>query len=328
MKSKYIFMNKATSEKKNAASKKEVAGDNEKEIIIGKAKIKITHPNKIYFPEDHVTKAMVVDYYQQMSAYILPYLKDRPESLKRNPNGIHDSGFFHKDAGEDAPAFVKTKELFSESANRAIDYIICNNSATLAYLNNLGCIEINPWNSTTKNLDKPDYLLIDIDPSEKNTFEQVIETANAFKQILDKAGAACFCKTSGATGLHIYVPLSAKYLYGQVKDFAHFLCVKVSEMLPDFTTLERSLVKRGDQHIYLDYLQNRRGQTIAAPYSLRPKVGATVSAPLQWKEVKKGLHPGDFTIHNMLARVSNSGDLFEGVLGKGIDLDQCLTKLA
>ncbi|MDN3654420.1 non-homologous end-joining DNA ligase [Ferruginibacter paludis] len=321
-------MNKATSTAKKSASAGQTGDVNDKEIVIGKAKIKITHPGKIYFPEDNVTKGMVADYYQQMSACILPYLKNRPESLRRNPNGIHDSGFFHKDAGEDAPSFVKTKELFSESADREIDYIICNNAATLAYLNNLGCIELNPWHSTTKNLDKPDYLLIDIDPSEKNTFEQVIETANTFKQLLDKAGAVSFCKTSGATGLHIYVPLGARYMYEQVKDFAHFCCSKVSEILPAFTTLERSLSKRGDEHIYLDYLQNRRGQTIAAPYSLRPKVGATVSAPLQWKEVKKGLHPGDFTIHNMLARVHQSGDFFEGVLGKGIDIDQCLSNLA
>jgi bifunctional non-homologous end joining protein LigD len=321
-------MSKAISVRKNAAIKTKTGDENDKEIIAGKVKIKITHPNKIYFPEDNVSKGMVVDYYQQMSEYILPYLKDRPESLKRNPNGIHDSGFFHKDAGDEAPDFVKTQELFSESANKEIDYIICNNSATLAYLNNLGCIELNPWNSTIKNLDKPDYLLIDIDPSEKNTFDQVIETANTFKQILDRAGAIAFCKTSGATGLHIYVPLGGKYLYERVKDFAHLLCTKVNEMLPDFTSLERSLAKRGDKNIYLDYLQNRRGQTIAAPYSLRPKVGATVSTPLDWKEVKKGLLPANFTIHNIPARVGKSGDLFKGVLGKGISIEQCLKKLA
>ena len=325
---KDIPMIKATSAKTNVSSTNDMAKENDQDLMIGKTKVKLTNQNKIYFPEDKITKGMLVDYYQQMSAYILPYLKDRPESLKRNPNGIHDSGFFHKDAGEDAPGFVKRRKIFSESANKDIDYIICNNKATLAYLNNLGCIEINPWNSTIKNLDKPDYLIIDIDPSEKNSFEQVIETAIAFNKILDKAGATAFCKTSGATGLHIYVPMDKKYLYEPVKDFAQFLCTMVNESLPDFTTMERNLAKRGNKKIYLDYLQNRRGQTITAPYSLRPEIGATVSTPLSWKEVKIGLHPGDFTIKNILSRVKKTGDIFKGVLQKGVDIQQCLNKLS
>ena len=326
---KDIAMIKTVPVKKNSVTKKEeTAAQNDKDLLIGKTTVQLTNQQKIYFPEDHVTKGMVIAYYQQMSDYILPYLKDRPESLKRNPNGIHDTGFFHKDAGEDAPAFVKRKKIFSESADKEIDYIICNNAATLAYLNNLGCIELNPWNSTLKNLDKPDYLLIDIDPSEKNTFEQVIETAQAFKLVLDKAGATAFCKTSGATGLHIYLPLQKKYLYEQVKDFAQFLCMTVNKMLPGFTSMERSLAKRGNKNIYLDYLQNRRGQTIAAPYSLRPKIGATVSTPLTWQEVKSGLCPTDFTIKNIWQRVQKKGDLFKEVLGKGINLKQCLESLS
>jgi bifunctional non-homologous end joining protein LigD len=298
------------------------------ELQIGKTKVKITHRGKIYFPDDKITKGDVVDYYQKVADYILPYLKDRPESLKRNPNGIKDAGFFHKDAGEDAPAFVKSKKLFSESAAKDIDYIICNDKATLAYLNNLGCIEINPWNSTTKKLDHPDYCIIDIDPSDKNNFEQVIETANAFKKILDDAGADCYCKTSGSTGLHIFIPMGKKYSYEQVKDFAHLLCTMVNKILPKFTSLTRSLAKRGNKHIYLDYLQNRRGQTLACAYSLRPKKGATVSAPLQWKEVKKGLSPSQFDIHNIFSRIKKHGDLFKPVLGKGVDLKKILEKIS
>ena len=302
--------------------------ENDGELVIGKTKIKLTNRNKIYFPDDKITKGMVIDYYQQMSEYILPYLKDRPESLKRNPGGINDKGFFHKDAGEGAPAFVKSIKIFSESAHKEIDYILCNDKATLAYLNNLGCIEINPWNSTAKNLDKPDYMIIDIDPSEKNNFEQVIETANAFKLILDKAGAVSFCKTSGATGLHIYLPMGKKYLYEQVKDFAQFLCTLVNEQLPLFTTMERNLAKRGNKNIYLDYLQNRRGQTIAAAYSLRPHTGATVSTPLLWKEVKTGLHPSAFNISTVPERIKKTGDIFKGILQKGTDIKKCLAKIA
>ena len=302
--------------------------ENDGELVIGKTKIKLTNRNKIYFPDVKITKGMVIDYYQQMSDYILPYLKGRPESLKRNPGGINDKGFFHKDAGEGAPAYVKSIKIFSESAHKEIDYILCNDKGTLAYLNNLGCIEINPWNSTVKNLDKPDYMIIDIDPSEKNNFEQVIETANAFKLILDRGGADSFCKTSGATGLHIYVPMGKKYFYEQVKDFAQFLCMLVNEQLPLFTTMERNLTKRGNKNIYLDYLQNRRGQTIAAAYSLRPHTGATVSTPLLWKEVKSGFLPSAFNISTVPERVKNIGDIFKGVLQKGTDIKKCLTKIA
>ena len=294
----------------------------------GKIKVHTTNLNKLYFPDEAITKGMVIDYYQQVAEYILPYLKERPQSLKRNPNGILDKGFFHKDAGDEAPDWVKSVKLYSESAKKEIDYIICNDKQTLAYLNNLGCIELNPWNSTKKALDKPTYLIIDIDPSEKNTFEQVIETALAFKAILDKAGADCYCKTSGATGLHIFIPMGKKYLYEQVKDFAHFLSILVNEQLPKFTSLDRNLQKRGNNKIYLDYLQNRRGQTIASAYSLRPHPGATVSTPLLWKEVKKGLTPSAFTIDTVLPRLKKFGDIFSNVLGKGIDLKKCLDKLS
>ena len=316
--------------KKTAKTKKQAVVEetgNEAIRAFGKIKVNTTNLNKIFFPAEGITKGMVIDYYQQVAEYILPYLKDRPQSLKRNPNGILDKGFFHKDAGDAAPGFVKSIELYSESAKKEIDYIICNDKQTLAYLNNLGCIELNPWNSTIKSLDKPDYLIIDLDPSEKNTFNQVIQTALVFKRVLDKAGADCYCKTSGATGLHIFLPISKKYSYDQVKDFAHFLCVMVNEQLPKFTSLERSLKKRGNNKIYLDYLQNRRGQTIASVYSLRPHAGATVSMPLLWKEVKAGLTPSTFTIEKVLPRIKKMGDIFSGVLGKGIDLKKCLENL-
>ena len=293
----------------------------------GKNIVEITHPEKIYFPNDKVTKKMVAEYYQSIASYILPFLKDRPESLKRDPGGIKAGGFFHKDAGENAPDFIKSFAVHSESSNKEIDYIICNDKITLAYLNNLGCIELNPWHSTLQKPDKPDYMIIDIDPSEKNNFEQVIDTANAFKKLLDKAGAKSFCKTSGSTGLHIYVPMKKKYDYEEVKNFAHLLCMMVNEMLPDFTTLERNLKMRGNKKIYLDYLQNRSGQTIACVYSLRPKEGATVSMPLHWKEVKKGLTSKQFTIFNAKEIIEKRADIFKGVLGPATNIETCLKKL-
>lgn len=296
-------------------------------ISFGKTKVKVTNLDKVFWPDEKITKGDVINYYRSISKYILPYLKDRPQSLKRNPNGIEDKGFYHKDAGDDAPSFVKSKAIFSESSNKDIDYIICNNEATLTYLNNLGCIELNPWHSTIQKLDKPDYLIIDIDPSDKNTFDQVIETANVVNDVCKKAGIDSYCKTSGATGLHVYIPTQKKYTYDQLKDFAHLICILTQDHLPKFTTLERNLKKRGNKMIYLDHLQNRRGQTISSVYSLRPKEGATVSMPLLWKEVKSGLSPQDFTIHNSLIRIEKMGDIFKGVLGKGIDLKKCLKRL-
>jgi len=190
----------------------------------------------------------VIDYYLSIADYIMPYLKGRPQSLKRNPDGIKDEGFFHKDAGDEAPEWVESIKIFSESADKNIDYILCNNKATLTF-NNLGCIEINPWHSTTKALDYPDYLVIDVDPLEKNTFEQVVETANMIKEILDKTGAESHCKTSGATGLHVYVPLGKKYTYEQVKDFAKLICILAQEQLPKFTTLAKSEKKREETYL-------------------------------------------------------------------------------
>jgi bifunctional non-homologous end joining protein LigD len=171
-------------------------------------------------------------------------------------------------------------------------------------------------------------MIIDIDPSEKNNFSQVVIAALEFKKLLDKAGAKSYCKTSGATGLHIYVPMGKKYSYEQVKNFAHILCTMVNEQIPGFTSMERNLQKRGNSKIYLDYLQNRRGQTIAAPYSLRPRDKATVSTPLQWKEVTKGLDPTSFTIDTILKRVKKIGDIFSPVLGTGIDLKKCIANLS
>jgi bifunctional non-homologous end joining protein LigD len=186
---------------------------------------------------------------------------------------------------------------------------------------------MNPWNSTVKKQDYPTWMVIDIDPSDGNTFDEVIETAQVVRQILLKAKVESYCKTSGSSGLHVYIPMGGKYNYDQVKDFANIVAMMVTDELPDTTTLERSLSKRSTKKIYVDYLQNRRGQTLAAAYSVRPKPGATVSMPLDWKEVKSGLHPSDFNIANALLRVKKKGDLFLPVLGKGIDLRKTLNAL-
>ena len=296
-------------------------------IKIGKQQVSLTNQHKIYFPEQEITKGMVIDYYQSIATYILPHLRDRPQSLNRFPNGIHQKNFYQKDASEQTPDWIPTTAIYSESNDKQIDYLLCNDKASLAYLNNLGCIDLNPWTSKVSNLDKPSYLVLDLDPSEGNNFKDVIETAQAVKYILDIAKIEGFPKTSGSTGMHIYIPMNSKYSFDQIKDFGHVIMQMVQMKLPKLTTLERSLQKRDKNKIYLDYLQNRRGQTLASVYSLRPKSKATVSMPLSWDEVREGLRPEDFNLFNALSRIQEKGDLFKPVLGKGIDMLKALKRL-
>ena len=290
-----------------------------------KKELKLTNLDKIYFPKEKITKGDVIEYYGKIAPYILPYLKDRPESLNRHPNGITGKNFFQKDVDHMPPAWVKTKKIYSESNDADINYLICEDKETLLYMANLGCIEINPWFSTIKHLTKPDYAVLDLDPEDIG-FEKVVEVAQEAHKILEKIKVPNFCKTSGATGLHIYIPLGAKYTYDQAKDFVHLLGMLVNKKLPTITSLERSPKKR-QKRIYLDFLQNRKGQTLAAPYSLRPKPGATVATPLEWKEVKKGLTPQQFNIKNIFARIKQKGDLFKPVLGIGVDLKKALKNI-
>lgn len=298
----------------------------EREIKVGKDSLIITHPDKIYFPESGISKMDVIDYYESVAEYILPHIKNRPQSLHRFPNGIDAPGFYQKDAS-DAPKWIKRIPIHAESTNKEVEYLVCKKLQDIIYLNNLGCIEMNPWNSTIKNIEKPDWLGLDLDPSAKNSFDDVIEVALAVKDILDQIKIEGYCKTSGSTGLHIYLPLNGKYEFEEAKDFAHLLMQKVNEKLPSLTTLERNLKKRDKQKIYLDYLQNSTGQTLASVYSLRPKPHAPVSMPLLWKEVKSGILPTDFNIFNALERIKKNGDLFRPVLEKGIDLVKGLKKL-
>ena len=292
-----------------------------------KSKLELTNLDKLYWPDEGFTKGDLIKYYESIAPYILPYLKDRPLSLKRNPNGIKDNGFYHKDAGDIAPTWMKTADIHAESTNKIVHYLVCNDVKSLLFIANLGCIEMNPWNSTTKKLDHPDYFVMDIDPSDRNSFDQVVDTALVIKEICDELSITACCKTSGSSGLHIYVPCKMKYPYEMVRDLAHLMASLVHERIPSFTTLERSLSKRKKNQIYIDYLQNSRGQTLASAYSARPKPGATVSTPLDWREVKHGLHPGMFTIKNIKKRLDKKGDLFKSVLGTGINVPSILKKI-
>jgi bifunctional non-homologous end joining protein LigD len=285
--------------------------------------LKFTHLSKLYWPEENISKRDLFNYYYQIADYILPYLKDRPMSLNRFPGGIKGKSFYQKNVKESAPEWAQTFP-YTTSDGEAKEYLVGTNEASLLWMASLGCIEMNPWFSRTSSPDNPDYCVIDLDP-DKQTFDQVVETANVVKEILDAISVPSFCKTSGSTGIHIYIPLAAKYDYDQSQLFARIIVNIVHKQLPDFTTVERMIANR-EGKMYLDFLQNRPGATIAGPYSLRPKPGATVSMPLHWDEVKKGLQMKDFTIYNAVDRAKSEGDLFKGVLGKGIDLEETIKK--
>jgi bifunctional non-homologous end joining protein LigD len=204
--------------------------------------------------------------------------------------------------------------------------MLCNKESDLLYMVNLGCIEIHPWSSRRETPDNPDWCLIDLDPSEGNTFEQVIKVAQTTKEVLDEIGVQGYCKTSGSTGMHIYIPLKPKFTYDESQMFGRWLATQVHERIPDITSIER-IVKNRKGKLYVDFLQNRPGATLAAPYSARPKPGATVSMPLHWDEVKKGLKLKDFTIKNAMERIKREGDIFKPVLTKGIDLLKLLKQM-
>ncbi|MET3115651.1 bifunctional non-homologous end joining protein LigD [Pedobacter sp. CG_S7] len=285
--------------------------------------LKFTNLSKVYWPEDNVTKRDLFNYYYQVADYILPYLKDRPMSLNRFPGGIYGSSFYQKNVKDKVPDWAKTFP-YQTSDGEEKEYLVGDDESTLLWMASLGCIEMNPWFSRMQSPDYPDYCVIDLDPDE-HTFDQVIEAAKEVKKVLDAINVPCYCKTSGSTGMHIYIPLAAKYTYDQSQLFARILVNIVNKNLPDFTSLERMIAKRKGK-MYLDFLQNRPGATIAGVYSLRPKIGATVSMPLHWEELKPGLKMKDFTIFNAVDRLKVEGDLFKGVLGAGIDLEKAIKK--
>jgi len=288
--------------------------------------IKFTNLSKIYWPDEKITKRDMLNYYYQIAPYILPYLKDRPQSLNRFPNGINGKSFYQKDVTGKVPDWVE-QYLYHSSDKEDVDkhFMVPESEADVLLMASMGCIELNPWSSRVDSPDNPDWCIIDLDP-DKNSFDQVIEAANVTKDILDSVGIPSYCKTSGSTGLHIYIPLGARYTYEQSKEFARVIVTNVQKQIPKFSSIERTVSDRKGK-MYLDFLQNRPQATIAAPYSLRPKPGATVSMPLHWDEVKKGLKMKNFTILNAVDRIKETGDLFKPVLGKGIDLNK-ITKVA
>ena len=288
--------------------------------------LKFTNLSKLYWPKEKITKRDMLNYYYLAAPFIMPYLKDRPQSMNRHPNGITGKSFYYKDITGKAPSWLETFLYHSDSDDRDRHYLVAKDEASLLYMASLGCIEMNPWHSRVKTEKYPDWCIIDLDPG-NNSFQQVIEAARVTKDVLENMGVKSYPKTSGSTGMHIYIPLGAAYTYDQSKEFARLVARLVNNELPAFTTIERTVKDRKGK-MYIDFLQNRPQATIAAPYSLRPKPGATVSMPLHWDEVKKGLKMQDFNIYNAIERIKSEGDIFKPVIGKGINLLKIVNKLS
>lgn len=289
------------------------------------SKAVFTNLDKLYWKKEKITKGDVISYYDAIAEYMMPYMKDRPQSLNRTPDGANGMNFYQKDMTDKAPDWITLHPSYSDSNKETINYMVCTSKDSLLYMANLGCIEMNPWHSRTKKPDNPDYCVIDLDPHEIG-FPKVIEVARVVHDVLQSLGVDSYPKTSGATGIHIYIPLGAKYSYEQSKQLAQLIVTMVHHEIPSFTSIERSPAKRR-RKVYLDFLQNRESQTLACAYSLRPKPGATVSTPLHWDEVVKGLLPSHFTITSVFDRLADVGDIFGGVLKKGINIGSIIKNI-
>jgi bifunctional non-homologous end joining protein LigD len=286
----------------------------------------LTHPDKIFWTEEKYTKKDLFEYYTNISEFILPCLLDRPHSLNRCPDGIDGECFYQKDIDYKLPEWLHTIKIHSESNNKDIDYLVCNGADSLLYMVNLGCIDIHPWLSKTSGLEHPDFAVLDLDPLDVD-FSDVLKIAREANKILTEIGAEGFCKTSGSKGIHIFLPLGAKYTYEQSLDFVKIIAAVINIRNPQITSLERSPDKRHNK-IYLDCYQNRKGQTVAAPYCIRPKPGAPVSTPLHWEELGQSIHPKDFNMKNIFSRLRVTGDLWKKIFEKNIDMEECIKRLA
>ncbi|HEX4135992.1 MAG TPA: DNA ligase D [Bryobacteraceae bacterium] len=282
--------------------------------------LKFTNLDKLYYPEDGYTKRDLLNYYDAVAELLLPYLKDRPLSLKRYPNGIHAEFFFQKNTPAGYPSWLQTKTV------DRIRYVLADDRASLLYLTNLGCIDQNPWMSRVGALEHPDFILIDLDPQEC-PFSKIVEAALLVKQKLDAIGLVGYPKTTGGDGMHIYIPIEPVYSYEQARTFAEVISRMLAAQRPDLFTTPRAVAAREKNRVYFDYLQIAESKTISAPYVARAYAGAPVSTPLAWEEVVPSLLPSHFSIGNAPERFARVGDLFEGVVKKPQRIEQAFGKL-
>jgi bifunctional non-homologous end joining protein LigD len=281
------------------------------DVRIGRRNVKLTNLDKVFFPDHGLTKGDLIRYYLDVAPHVLHHVRSRPMQMKRYPNGVDGEFFYQKRVPVPHPDWLETVHIRFPSG-RTADFPICQDAASLAWIVNLGCIELHTWHSRIADIERPDYLLIDLDPSEGNPWEFVREIALVVKEVMDELGLASFPKTSGATGLHILAPIKPELRFPNVRDFAKALAQEVVHRIGDedvATTTWKVADRRG---VFVDYGQNARDRTIACAYSIRPTPDARASAPLRWDEVVES-DPARFTLETMPARVTEVGDLMAGM---------------
>jgi bifunctional non-homologous end joining protein LigD len=288
--------------------------------------VNFSNPKKVYWPADGYTKGDMIEYYRAIAPWLLPYLRNRPVVLTRFPDGIDGKSFYQKDAPEFAPEWMRTVSIWSNDTQRDIRYFVCDDVESILYIANSGSIPLHIWNSRVGSLELPDWCVIDLDPKEA-PFSDVIRTALVLRRICEAAGLPSYVKTTGKTGLHILLPLGRQFTYELSRTLGELLARLVLRELNDIATITRHVTKRGDK-VYLDYLQNRHGQLIVSPFSVRPLPGAPVSMPLNWDEVNDSLDPRAFTIKTAIGRMERLGtDPVSPVLEEKPDLAQVLERL-
>lgn len=286
--------------------------------------LKLTSLDKVMWPEG-LTKAHLIDYYYRIAPFLLPYLYHRPLVLKRYPEGIAGEAFYQKECPEFAPAWVKTHPV--GHTRKTVRYIVCNDTRTLLWIVNLNTIEPHAWLARTENLESPDLAVIDLDPPDVTAFRDTLAVARLARGVLAQFGLTAYPKTSGAAGLHLFIPLAPVYAWADVTAAMKFVAETVAAAYPERATVERKVEKRAER-VYLDYLQNGRGKTMAFPYGLRPLPGAPVSTPLDWREVEAGeFQPRDFNLRTIFPRLQKMGDIYRGVLQQRQTLDKLLAVL-
>jgi bifunctional non-homologous end joining protein LigD len=287
--------------------------------------VTISNPQKIFWPDEGLTKGDLVAYYEAVAPWLLPYLRDRPLVLTRYPDGIRGKSFFQKDTPEYAPSWIRTARIRAEEVKRDIDYVVVDDVQALRWVINLGTIPLHVWGSRVQTLEKPDWLVLDLDPKSA-PFTDVVTVALALRGILESLEVPSYVKTSGKTGLHIFIPLGARYSYEQTRAFAQLLATVGVEAEPRIATVARPLHARGGK-VYVDWGQNGRGQTVVAPFSVRPLPGAPISCPLTWGEVTPRLDPTRFTVKTARARLDKSGDPMAAILTESIDMAATLARI-
>jgi bifunctional non-homologous end joining protein LigD len=291
----------------------------------GDRTVRFTNLKKVFWPGEGYTKGDLIRYYDTIAPLLLPYLEDRPLVLTRYPDGITGKSFFQKDAPDFVPSWVRTERIYSKDAEREIDYFIVNDAATLSYVINLGTIPLHLWSARLGSLDRPDWLILDLDPKGA-PFTDVVKVAQALHRILEELRLPSYVKTSGATGLHILLPLGAQYRHEESRTFARLLALLGVDAVPAISTIARPIQSRAGK-VYVDFGQNGHGRTIVAPYSVRPLPGAPVSCPLRWNEVTLDLDPATFTIRTLPERFATMADPLARVLAGRFDMATAIARI-